>query len=345
MRIPSSPRRGESPKPAAKTLLTELSSDHERRLKVLVRAHSTPQKLTERASIILLSFYGRGVSETAEELGIWRKTAGHWRRRWLAAEASAGVAERFSDAPRCGAPATFTPEQICQIMVLACKDPERRYIPISHWSQSELVRATAHYLAHDTGRLAPGITCLIHAAARGVGHALVQLAKSPGAIALATVGDAAKAEFVKGVGADRVILYRDEDFVAAVKSWGDGKGVDVAYGCGETGNAGQDDPVLAAARAGGAVWQHFRPDRVDLADGVGQCRVAVLHSSAPGQSHAQCSRGGGTHERSAGLHRQRPVAPGAGGGIAARTGGRCASADPIARHDRARTVVGALRYG
>jgi putative transposase len=42
--------------------------------------------------------------------------------------------------PRCGAPATFTPEAICQIMALACKDPEKLEVPISHWSQSELAR-------------------------------------------------------------------------------------------------------------------------------------------------------------------------------------------------------------
>ena len=105
-----------------------------------MRAHSTPQKLAERARIILLASNGRGVSETADQLGIWRKTAGHWRRRWRSAEASAGVAARLSDAPRCGAPATFTPEAICQIMALACEDPETLDVPISHWSQSELAR-------------------------------------------------------------------------------------------------------------------------------------------------------------------------------------------------------------
>ncbi len=89
--------------------------------------------------------------------------------------------------------------------------------------------ATAHYLAHDTGQLKPGMTCLVHAAAGGVGHVLVQLAKSLGATVLATVGSPEKAAFVKSLGADKVILYRDEDFVAVVKSWGDGKGVDVAY--------------------------------------------------------------------------------------------------------------------
>jgi hypothetical protein len=46
----------------------------------------------------------------------------------------------LSDAPRSGAPATFTPEAICQIIALACEDPATIDVPISHWSQSELAR-------------------------------------------------------------------------------------------------------------------------------------------------------------------------------------------------------------
>lgn len=115
--------------PAAKAPSIQLSSDHERELRELVRAHSTPQQRAEGARIGLHASAGLGVSETAERLGRWRE-----------AEASAGVAERLSDAPRCGAPASFTPEQICQIIALACEDPERLDIPISQWSQSELAR-------------------------------------------------------------------------------------------------------------------------------------------------------------------------------------------------------------
>jgi putative transposase len=126
--------------PAHKASPVQLSSEHECELNTLVRAHSTPQKLAERARIILLAATGLGVEETAQRLGIWRKTAGHWRRRWRNADASAGVAARLSDAPRCGAPATFTPEVICQIIALACEDPETLDVPISHWSQSELAR-------------------------------------------------------------------------------------------------------------------------------------------------------------------------------------------------------------
>jgi len=135
--------------PAHKASSVQLSAEHERELNHLVRAHSTPQKLAERARIILLAASGLGINETARQLGIWRKTAGHWRRRWRTAEALVGVAVRLSDAPRSGAPAhalgpssrgTFTPEAICQIMAMACADLETLDVPISHWSQSELAR-------------------------------------------------------------------------------------------------------------------------------------------------------------------------------------------------------------
>jgi hypothetical protein len=46
----------------------------------------------ERARIILSSAAGLGIDETARRLGIWRKTAGHWRRRWREAATSSGVA-------------------------------------------------------------------------------------------------------------------------------------------------------------------------------------------------------------------------------------------------------------
>ena len=110
--------------PAHKASPIELSVEHEHELNSLVRAHSTPQKLAERARIILLAARGLGVEETADELGIWRKTASTWRRRWMDAEATAGVATRLSDAPRSGAPARFTPEVICKIVALSCEDPE-----------------------------------------------------------------------------------------------------------------------------------------------------------------------------------------------------------------------------
>ena len=131
-------REGTVPAPKAPPI--ELTAEQAGILDHLVRAHSTGQQLAERARIILSAAAGKGICETAAELGLWRKTVRHWRRRWERADASIGVIERLSDEPRSGAPATFTPEQICQIMALACEDPERLEVPISHWSQSELAR-------------------------------------------------------------------------------------------------------------------------------------------------------------------------------------------------------------
>ena len=117
--------------PAHKASPVQLSAEHERELNDLVRAHSTPQKLAERARIILLRqpAWASTRPHSDWEFG---ETAGHWRRRWRDAPASDAVAARLSDAPRCGAPATFTPEVICQIIALACENPETLDVPISH---------------------------------------------------------------------------------------------------------------------------------------------------------------------------------------------------------------------
>ncbi len=88
---------------------------------------------------------------------------------------------------------------------------------------------TAHYLAYDTAHLSPDTSCLVHAAAGGVGHLLVQFAKRRGARVIATVGSEEKAAFVRGLGADDAILYRDVDFLPAVKALTADRGVDVVY--------------------------------------------------------------------------------------------------------------------
>ena len=126
--------------PAHKASPIQLTREQECELNALVRAHSTPWKLAERARIILLAARGLGVGEAAAQLGIWRKTVSTWRHRWRTADTHTGVTGRLSDDPRPGAPATFTPEVICRIVALACEDPETLDLPLSHWSQSELAR-------------------------------------------------------------------------------------------------------------------------------------------------------------------------------------------------------------
>lgn len=90
-----------------------------------------------------------------------------------------------------------------------------------------LVLITAWGMLYDRGRLQAGRTVLIHAAAGGVGHVAVQLAKLRGARVLATVGSAANAELARQWGADEVIDYREQDFVAAVNALTGGQGADL----------------------------------------------------------------------------------------------------------------------
>lgn len=88
---------------------------------------------------------------------------------------------------------------------------------------------TAHYLTHSTFPLETGQTCLIHAAAGGVGLLLVQMAKILGAAVIATVGSEEKAKLAKEHGADHVIVYTETDFVDPVKKITGGMGVEVVY--------------------------------------------------------------------------------------------------------------------
>jgi NADPH2:quinone reductase len=88
---------------------------------------------------------------------------------------------------------------------------------------------TAHYLTHSTYPLKKGDTALIHAAAGGTGLLLVQMAKLAGARVIGTTGTEAKAQLARHAGADEIILYSTQDFVAETKRLTDGKGVDVVY--------------------------------------------------------------------------------------------------------------------
>ena len=88
---------------------------------------------------------------------------------------------------------------------------------------------TAHYLCTSTYPLKKGDTCLVHAAAGGVGLLLVQMAKQRGARVIGTVGTEAKAALAREAGADEVVLYAREDFLEAVKRLTGGRGVDVVY--------------------------------------------------------------------------------------------------------------------
>ena len=88
---------------------------------------------------------------------------------------------------------------------------------------------TAHYLVNSTYPVREGDTCLVHAAAGGVGLLLVQMAKMRGARVIGTTSTKEKAALARGAGADDIILYTERDFEAEVLNLTDSEGVEVVY--------------------------------------------------------------------------------------------------------------------
>jgi len=88
---------------------------------------------------------------------------------------------------------------------------------------------TAHYLSSSTFPLDDTHTAVVFAAAGGVGRLLVQLAKQRGARVLACTSTEEKAEEVRRLGADEVIMYRDVDIAETVRSLTSGAGANVVY--------------------------------------------------------------------------------------------------------------------
>jgi transposase len=131
----------------------DLTERQKATLEQIARRQTASQNLVRRANIILTTATGKHNQQVAQHLAIHRETASIWRERWLAATPTLLVAEAegigrqewlglietiLSDAPRTGSPATFTPEQIVQIVAVACEDPEHSGRPITHWIPREL---------------------------------------------------------------------------------------------------------------------------------------------------------------------------------------------------------------
>ncbi len=137
------------PGKAAKITITERQQDI---LQTFSRSVTAPSRLRQRASIILMGFDGRLNEDIAERVGLTRRQVGRWRRRWADAwsplvdiecrESHAAwrraIEAVLTDEPRPGAPGTFTPEPVTQILAVACEPPEKSGRPITHWTLAEL---------------------------------------------------------------------------------------------------------------------------------------------------------------------------------------------------------------
>jgi putative transposase len=139
--------RGPKPRPL------ELTARQRAVLQCLARRPSAPYHLVCRARLILLAADGLNNSQIGQRLDLDRARVRLWRSRWLAATARLAatadpdptdqpltdlITELLADAPRPGTPPKFTPEQVVQIMALACEDPAESGRPISHWTAREL---------------------------------------------------------------------------------------------------------------------------------------------------------------------------------------------------------------
>jgi NADPH2:quinone reductase len=84
----------------------------------------------------------------------------------------------------------------------------------------------AYHIFNDALRLRAGETVLVHAAAGGMGNALIDLAKAAGLVVLGVAGGERKARFARKLGADHVIDRKNEDVAARVAEITGGRGVD-----------------------------------------------------------------------------------------------------------------------
>lgn len=139
------------PQPKAKTV--EVSQREQAILEHIVRQANNPQWLVTRAKIILRAAEGQSNRRMAAEMQLTRNTVRLWRERWQAAAAQRAavaaeehaipslrdvVEETLRDAYRSGTPATFTAEQVVQIVAISCEDPQTSGYPISHWTPKEV---------------------------------------------------------------------------------------------------------------------------------------------------------------------------------------------------------------
>jgi NADPH:quinone reductase-like Zn-dependent oxidoreductase len=121
-------------------------------------------------------------------------------------------------------------------------------LPFSQVAAVPLVFLTAWQMLVDKARVRPGETVLVHAAGSGVSSAAIQIAKLQGAHVIATTGSDAKAERARALGADEVINYVTQDFVAVVKKLTGKRGADVVIE--HVGGEVFSKSVVAAAAGG-----------------------------------------------------------------------------------------------
>lgn len=127
----------------------------------------------------------------------------------------------IGDEPGCYAEYTTVHEEYCAAIPTNLSLQDSAALP--------LVLLTAWEALFERANLQAGQSILIHAAAGGVGHIALQLAHHSKARIAATVGSDRKAGLAQGLHAEKIIRYKELDFVQTILDWTDGKGVDVVF--------------------------------------------------------------------------------------------------------------------
>jgi putative transposase len=141
-----------SPSPAVSPRV-QLTARQRACLEQIARRQTSPQRLVRRAKILLALETGANQCHVMRQLHLNRGTGQAWRQRWLALASqleqievdggsdqarTAMIVAALTDHPRSGTPATFTAQQIVQIVAVACEDPAASGRPSSHWTPREV---------------------------------------------------------------------------------------------------------------------------------------------------------------------------------------------------------------
>lgn len=130
----------------------QVSARQEQILERVIRRAKSPQNLVTRAKIVLQGRTAARNTHIGAELKISLPTVRTWRQRWSEAREQlqeieevaddkvleAHIMTVLSDQARPGTPATFSAEQICQIIAVACEEPEESGRFVTEWTPREL---------------------------------------------------------------------------------------------------------------------------------------------------------------------------------------------------------------